>query len=101
MAVDIEHPASLISYLRARGDLHPDDELSIRLLAGGVSNKSVEVRFGDGRHWVLKQALTQLRVQSEWLCDPARIGREAAGMRALNDLARLRAIVNTGITMRY
>ncbi len=85
-AVDIEQPPSLVAYLRARGELGAGEIPAIHVLAGGVSNKTVEVIFADGRHWVLKQALPQLRVKSEWFSDPARIHREAAGMRALGKL---------------
>jgi aminoglycoside phosphotransferase (APT) family kinase protein len=52
-----------------------------------VSNKAVLVRLADGREWVIKQALPKLRVATEWLSDPARVHREAAGMRALAKLA--------------
>jgi aminoglycoside phosphotransferase (APT) family kinase protein len=84
--VDIERPASLVPYLRAHGKLQTNETPDIQILTGGVSNKTVEVKFGDGRHWVLKQTLSRLRVQSEWFSDPARIHREAAGMRALGRL---------------
>jgi aminoglycoside phosphotransferase (APT) family kinase protein len=85
---DIESRRSLEAYLRSAGLLPHGDELTdFRVLGGGVSNKAVLVAFPDGRRWVLKQALPQLRVASEWLSDPARIEREAEGMRVLETLA--------------
>jgi 5-methylthioribose kinase len=54
-------------------------------LAGGVSNTVLLVEAGS-RQFVLKQALPQLRVEAEWLCDRRRILRESAAMSALAPL---------------
>ena len=51
-------------------------------LGGGVSNKVIMVRRPGG-DVVLKQALGKLRVEQEWLADPARVFREAHAMRWL------------------
>jgi 5-methylthioribose kinase len=59
----------------------------MQTLAGGVSNRTVLVRFEDGQTWVLKQALAKLRTKAEWFSDPARVHREALGMRWLAKLA--------------
>jgi aminoglycoside phosphotransferase (APT) family kinase protein len=80
--MDIENPAELISYLRGRGHLGPEESAGCRLLVGGVSNKTVLVRRGGG-DWVVKQALPALRVAAEWLADPARIHREAIALQHL------------------
>ena len=56
------------------------------MLAGGVSNRTVLVVRQEGCAWVVKQALSKLRVQVEWWCSPERIHREAAGLRAVNSL---------------
>ncbi len=53
------------------------------MLAGGVSNKTVLVERAAGGGWVLKQALPKLRTQADWFSDPARIRREAEGLRWL------------------
>ena len=45
------------------------------------------LRRPNGQCWVLKQALSRLRVSVEWFSDPRRIEREAAGMRRLWELA--------------
>jgi 5-methylthioribose kinase len=85
VAVNIEAPAELIQYLRAAGRLNDPVDPEVIPLAGGVSNRTVLLRRADPHHgaWVLKQALPKLRVAQEWLCDPARIQREALGLRWL------------------
>jgi tRNA A-37 threonylcarbamoyl transferase component Bud32 len=84
--LDIEDFIALADYLRRRG-LSPDGTVPcFEKLEGGVSNRTVLVRFPAGRAWVLKQALPKLRVAVDWFSDPERIHREA---RALHWYARL------------
>jgi aminoglycoside phosphotransferase (APT) family kinase protein len=85
--LDIEDPAALVSYLRASGRVGRDETPRVRVLAGGVSNKTVLVEHDAGGSWVLKQALPKLRVQTDWFSDPARIRREAEGLRWLPKFA--------------
>ncbi len=85
--LDIEDHAQLCAYLRASGRLAHGANLEARTLTGGVSSRAVWVRLPSGAEWVLKQALAKLRVQADWFSDPARIGREAAGLRACALLA--------------
>jgi len=55
-------------------------------LGGGVSNIVVRVDFTDpSDSLVIKQSLPRLRVEQEWLADRARIHREAAALRYLED----------------
>lgn len=89
--IDIERPGELIAYLRDRGIAGADDACEAIVLSGGVSNKTVLVR-GLKRGIVVKQALGKLRVATDWLADPARIEREAAGLRLLEKLAPAGAI---------
>ena len=78
--LDIEDFDALTDYLR-RGGLTADGATASFLnLAGGVSNRTVLVRFGDGRAWVLKQALPKLRVTVDWFSDPDRAHREALAL---------------------
>ena len=84
--MDIEDPTQLEAYLRHTGRLDDNLTLASTVLPGGVSNRTVHVRLGDGREWVLKQALAKLRVPTEWLSDPARVHREALGLRWLSRL---------------
>jgi len=85
--LDIEQPEALVAYLRELGKLSPDEKVSVRVLAGGVSNKTVLLERPTGEAWVLKQALPKLRVKVDWFSDPSRISREAEALRWLPKLA--------------
>jgi 5-methylthioribose kinase len=85
--MDIENPAELVAYLRARGAIDPNEAPRCETLYGGVSNRAVCVERANGDSWVIKQALSQLRVEVEWFSSPERIHREAAGLRRLAELA--------------
>ena len=86
--LDIEKPGALVSYLKATGRVGEDEELAVRVLMGGVSNRTVLVeRHQTGRAWVVKQALPKLRVAVDWFSDPQRVHREALGLRWLEALA--------------
>lgn len=91
-SLDIEKPPELVAYLRATGRIAADEQPRVRTLAGGVSNRTVLVERSDGQAWVLKQALAKLRVSVDWFSDPARIQREALGLRWLAQLAPAGAI---------
>lgn len=84
--LDIEQPGVLVDYLQQRGLISAEEMLEVRVLAGGVSNRTVLVVRQEGCAWVVKQALSKLRVQVEWWCSPQRIHREAAGLRIVNSL---------------
>lgn len=86
-AVDIEDSEALLIYLRESGRIGADERPAIRVLAGGVSNKTVLVERDGGEAWVLKQALPKLRVKVDWFSDPARIRREALALQWLPQLA--------------
>jgi len=85
-ALDIEQPAQLTDYLRECGHLAPDEQVQARVLTGGVSNRTVLVERQNGEAWVLKQALTKLRVPTPWFSSPERVHREALGLRWLSRL---------------
>jgi hypothetical protein len=87
VSIDIEKHAQLIAYLKASGRIAAGEAVVCRTLAGGVSNRTVLVDLPGGGAWVLKQALARLRVKEQWLSDPARIRREADGLRWLGLLA--------------
>ncbi|MDA0791392.1 MAG: phosphotransferase [Proteobacteria bacterium] len=87
--MDIERHRELAHYLRQHGHVELDEPCRYTTLSGGVSNRCVLVeRQGDSHHpsLVIKQALSKLRVDADWRADPARIHREAEGMRALGVL---------------
>jgi len=80
VSIDIEQPGQLLAYLRASGRVGPSEQIAMRTLAGGVSNRTVLVARPSGEAWVIKQALPKLRVKVDWLSDPARIHKEALGL---------------------
>jgi len=80
MPLDIEDFSALADYLGRRGLSADAQTPSFHNLAGGVSNRTVLVRFPDGRAWVLKQALPKLRVAVDWFSDPERAHREALAL---------------------
>lgn len=81
--MDIEQAAELVAYLQARGEGAP---VATCVLVGGVSNRTVLVQWPNGDAWVMKQALAKLRVKAVWFSDPARIHREALGLRWMEKL---------------
>ncbi len=81
--LDIENASELIAWLRAAGRIGAGEKPRVTVLAGGVSNRTVRVERPCGEAWVLKQALSALRVAVEWRCTPARVHREARGMQWL------------------
>ena len=86
--LDIEKPGALVSYLKATGRVGEDEEPVVRVLTGGVSNRTVLVeRHQTGGACVVKQALPKLRVAVDWFSDPQRVHREALGLRWLEALA--------------
>jgi aminoglycoside phosphotransferase (APT) family kinase protein len=85
--LDIEQHDQLIRYLRATDRLARDETPRLQTLAGGVSNRTVLVERPTGESWVIKQALAKLRVKVDWFSDPARVHREALGLRWLEKLA--------------
>ena len=84
--VNIEEAASLLAYLRERQLIGSHECPRLQILHGGVSNRTVWVERESGQAWVLKQALSKLRVPVDWFSAPQRIHREAAGLRCLAGL---------------
>ena len=72
-SLDIEQPDALLAYLREQGHIAATEQPLIRILAGGVSNRTVLVERPTGEAWVVKQALAKLRVQVDWFSSPERI----------------------------
>ena len=81
--LDIEKPEALLAYLRQTGRIGEDEQPRFCNLQGGVSNRTVMVQRASGEAWVLKQALTKLRVRVDWFSSPERINREALGLEWL------------------
>jgi 5-methylthioribose kinase len=85
-SLDIEKEADAINILSARGLIQPDQKVDVKVLAGGVSNRTILVTDGKGKGLVVKQALAKLRVKADWFSDPIRIHREALGLRLLEKI---------------
>ena len=81
LPLDIENPTDLRRYLVAAGLLTDREDVSIVVLPGGVSSRTVLVERRAGPGWVFKQSLAKLRVAVDWFSDPTRIHREALGLR--------------------
>jgi 5-methylthioribose kinase len=92
--VDIEQPEQLIAYLRARGAIGADETPPVRVLTGGVANKTVLVERPSGG-LVVKQALGKFRVQVDWFVQPERSALEALGLRTYE------ALLPTGSTPHF
>jgi 5-methylthioribose kinase len=82
-ALDIENPGALDTYLRTHGMIAANDRPEIRVLQGGVSNRTVLVVSASRPPFVVKQALGKLRVAVDWYSDPRRIHTEARGLEWL------------------
>ena len=87
MELDIEDFDALRHYLAERGHLGPGEQVEFQKLFGGVSNRTVKVKWTYGNGWVLKQALAKLRVDADWFSSPDRIEVEAKALRWLNLMA--------------
>jgi aminoglycoside phosphotransferase (APT) family kinase protein len=85
--LDIENPDALVAYLHAQRIVAADDHPEIRVLRGGVSNKTVLVVSASRPPFVVKQALRKLRVAVDWYSDPGRIHTEARGLEWLHRIA--------------
>jgi 5-methylthioribose kinase len=81
--LDIEDFGALAEYLRTAAHVPAGERVSFQKLEGGVSNRTVLVRRSCGADWVLKQALSKLRVEVNWFSSPRRIEREGLGLRWL------------------
>jgi 5-methylthioribose kinase len=81
--IDIDDFGQLLGYLRDTGRISFSEIPTVEKLCGGVSNKTLLLTRSNAEAWVIKQALSKLRVQSDWFSDPARIQVEANGLRFL------------------
>ena len=61
--LDIEDQEQLVAYLQSRELITKPEGISTQRLAGGVSNRAMLVIHANGTQWVIKQALSKLRVQ--------------------------------------
>jgi 5-methylthioribose kinase len=85
--IDIEDFGALDKYLRSKGHIKAGEYVAFQNLSGGVSNKTIKLKWPDGHGCVLKQALSKLRVSADWFSNPKRVRVEAMALRCLNRLA--------------
>ena len=71
--------ATVGAYLKTRGAVPADAELTVEELTGGVSGTVLAVH-GPGIALVVKQALPRLRVSEEWTAPARRTDTEAAAL---------------------
>jgi 5-methylthioribose kinase len=90
--LNIEERDELIRYLRFQKIIPLQSDPVVRTLEGGVSNRTVLVESKEQAPFVVKQALSKLRVEADWFSDPLRIHREARGLEWLHKLAPAGAI---------
>lgn len=78
-------PQNVRDYLMERGLAAADEEVSVGVLGGGVSNTVLLVEWAGPRErrWVIKQSLEKLRVQDDWRSERSRIYREAESLQVL------------------
>lgn len=86
MTVDIEDIDSLRNYLVDLKQISPGEDCTLQILKGGVSNKTVWVTRPGGEQWVIKQALSKLRVKEDWYCVQDRIEVEYEGLKWLSEI---------------
>lgn len=70
---------NVITYLASR-NLHPGGSATVTALTDGVSARVYLVE-GKSARWVVKQALSELRVETQWLANPDRILTEASALK--------------------
>jgi hypothetical protein len=85
--LNIEEPSALREYLASTGLVASGEVVTIFVLPGGVSSRTVLVERPNKPGLVLKQSLAKLRVEADWFSDPIRIHREGLGLRWAGRLA--------------
>lgn len=78
--------STIVAYLKERKLLLPEENPSVNILTGGVSNVVFAVS-GNGRDLVLKQALPELRVSANWGVDQRRVLVEARAIEVLHNVS--------------
>lgn len=70
---------NVLKYLASR-NLHPGGSATVNALTDGVSARVYLVE-GERSRWVVKQALSELQVDTQWLASPDRVLTEAAALK--------------------
>ncbi len=83
MTAELLDENSVTAYVIEQGLFSSSSKVDVQLLTGGVSNVVIAL-CAEGKEYVLKQALPQLRVKSTWLADPRRAIVEARALDVLH-----------------
>lgn len=84
---NIQNTEDLRAVLLRMGLITSESHWSARELSGGVSNTVMLVQVeGASQPLIVKQALPQLKVKEEWLCDVGRVWREVEVLRTCSEL---------------
>jgi aminoglycoside phosphotransferase (APT) family kinase protein len=78
-------PEEVKRYLVGQQWVDPGSSVQVEALSGGVSNQVWKI-VGPEFRWVMKQALSKLKVKADWYSDVRRIERERMAMEALAPL---------------
>jgi 5-methylthioribose kinase len=81
----VKLPPRINEELKSAGIISEQTDLHVEALAGGVSSEICKVTAGDCV-FVIKQALSQLKVASEWLADTDRNKTEVAYLRYVGEI---------------
>ncbi|MEO8960482.1 MAG: aminoglycoside phosphotransferase family protein [Ginsengibacter sp.] len=83
--LDVNNFILLKRYLTDRGIISGSAPIFIETLSGGISNSVLKISSGKSQ-FVLKQALHQLRVNTEWFSDVARSNVEKQALKFLPNI---------------
>ena len=70
--IDIEKENDILGYLKEKKLIEADNSLQIKRFGGGVSCKVIQIKTKNSS-FVIKQALSKLRVKDNWYSDRSRI----------------------------
>ncbi len=85
-SLELLDEVSVIPYLIEHGIVEKDQEFSIEVLTGGVSNTVMAITTREAK-WVLKQALPALKVAEKWEADQRRAVVEADALELFHKLS--------------
>ena len=86
MSVNLLNEESVIPYLKSRGVIARDEEATVEILAGGVSNVVLAIQTAT-KDMVLKQALAELKVATKWVVDQRRAIVEAHAIEVFHAIS--------------
>jgi 5-methylthioribose kinase len=86
MSVELLTEETVVAYLQSRGVISANEEATVEILTGGVSNVVLAVQT-HSKDLVLKQALAELKVATKWEADQRRAIVEAHAIETFHALS--------------